>query len=548
MALRTVEISDWLPDTGYLGMRDVQGFVPTENGYSGPGELYKLITGPASIVGTPIAMLRSAYDTGEQLFLGTTGATTNSRIYGLSAFPSGGSWTDRLSAGAADADWFFVQFGDNTLAAGGTGIRLKVSTPSVPDFTNVSSNISPKYICRFGNRVFAANLSWNIAGMTTTATSGTEPDYIFASNYNDVGTYGDSGSSPGLGACVFILRDEFGPITGIAATESYILVMKKRALAVGRRSTAYDIDWNYLGARYGCVDPRSVVVDGEDIYLWANSGPIRIIAGNEIEQIGRGRFTLTVTSPLNQINVRSTLGVTATLGQNHYPIYGTQDAVSGVVNWHFSPGTDTLNVASMELDTMIHYDPGTQKASNTYCDTAITVGTGTVTDLDYKATCSAIVNPVGLAGMSPIGNVLFARSNGDVWQHTSAGGAVSGVTTILTEDPYVETQWFAGDNGDIFRIVGLYFQFTSFADLAQVAVYIYGIDDRRTGTVTTEGPFTGVDAQGKLDTSAGSYWQAAKIKIVFGDSNVFVSAGVSRLRNLRLFEVITESLGRVGSR
>lgn len=545
MPLKTVEISNWLPDTGYLGMRDIQGLVPTENGYSGIGQLRKLINAPASVTGTPIALFRSSYDTGGQLFLGTTGATTNSHIYVLAgaAFPAG-SWTDRLSGGAADADWHFGQFGDNTLVAGGTAIRLKVSTPAVPDFTDVTSNISPKFITRFGNRIFAANLSWNIAGVTTVATSGTEPDYVFASNYNDVGVFGDAASSPGLGAAIFLLRDEYGPITGIAATESYILVTKKKALIIGRRSTAYDIDWNYLGARFGCVHPRSIVVDGEDIYLWANCGPICVVAGNEIEQIGPGRISHTVSSFPDGISSRMLLGVTVALGSTYYPIYASQDAVSGIVNWHFSPGTETLRVASMELDAMVHYDPDTKKLSNTYCDSATTLADGVITDLDYKAVCSAIVVPTGLNGLSPIGNVLFARSNGEIWQHeNSSAGA-------LTQDPHIQTQWFAGDDGGNFRIAGLYFQFPGFDAFGQVAVYIDGIMDRKTGFVITEGPFTGIDPQGKLDTAASSSFQLARIKIVFGKVNQFLLlANAAQItRNIRLFEVVMVPTTQGGSR
>lgn len=535
-----------MPDSGRQGMQLLQGFAPTEYGYSGVGDLYKLIDAPSPLVGTPQTFLRSSSPTGGQAFLGTTGSGTDSHIYVLDGVWPAGAWTDRLVAGAADAEWFFVQFGDNTLAAGGTGIRLKVHTPAVPGFTNVASNVSPKFACIFGDRAFVANLSWNIAGITTTATTGTEADYIFASNHNDVGTFGDPSSTAGLGAMIFILRDEYGPITGLAATQSYILVCKERALIIGRRTTTYDIDWNYLGPRFGCNMPRSIVVDGEDVYLWSTSGPICVVGGREIKQIGLGRVSNSLISPFSDLGTRLRLGVTATGGSTYYPIYGTQDVVSGIVNWHFSPGTDTLGVASMELDTMIHFDPNTDKLSHTYCDTAVILN-GAVTDLDYKAAASARVVPTNLDGMSPIGNIVFVRSNGQVWSHKQKSGVIAGTTQALTEDPFFRTPWFAGDDGGNFRIAGVYFEFQSYADFGVVSVTIDGIADRGSGTSSTWGPFTGVDLQGRIDTSNSPEWQMARITVTFGKTTTTVKNGAQNVRNISLFEVAIEPTTNQGA-
>lgn len=557
MPLKTIEVTDWLPDTSLQNMLSIQGMAPTEYGYSGIGEIVGPLTSPAeqlgSSVGTPQAVMRSAYPTGEQLFLGTTGAGTDSHIYGCSAWPPG-VWTDRLAAGAANAEWHFLQFGDNTLVAGGTGIRLKVSTVAVPNFTNVTSNISPKFICRFGNRVFAANLSWNIAGITTVATAGTETDYIFASNYNDVGVFGDSASSPGLGAAIFLLRDEYGPITGIAATETYILVTKGRALIIGRRSTAYDIDWNYLGARFGCSHPRSIVVDGEDVYLWSNSGPIRIVAGNEIEQIGNGRISWTMRQPTLFDVTPLDSGVAVALGygsssDGFSPVYATQDQVSGAICWHYSPG----NVASSfnatgYLDRMVIFDPNTRKLS--WADTTSwrLISGSSATALQYKCACPALYPVPNAYYSSPISNITFIDSGGHGWVHYSQNILNSG-NAVLSRDPSFTTQWFSGDDGDTFRIVGVYLQFQNFSAFGQISVTIVGISDRALGVEIENGPYTGIDPQGKIDTSACPWFQTMKLKIKFGAPGPAVLGHQAQImRNLRLVEVITESLGRVGSR
>lgn len=556
MALKSIVLEDWRPDTSLQNMLSIQGMAPTEYGYSGIGEIQNVTSPPSAFVsfaGTPQAVMRSAYTTGGQVFMGTTGSGTDSHIYMLDAWPLG-TWTDRLAAGAADAEWHFLQFGDNTFVAGGTSIRLKVSTPAVPNFTNVSSNISPKYICRFGNRVFAANLSWNIAGMTTTATSGTETDYIFASNYNDAGTYGDSGSSPGLGASVFILRDEFGPITGIAATESYIVALKARALIIGRRSTSYDIDWNYLGARFGCVHPRSVVVDGEDIYLWSNSGPIRIVAGNEIDQIGNGRISWTMRQPMLFDATPSDPGEAVALGygsspDGYSPIYASQDQVSGVIAWSYSPGDPDSNFDATEyLDRMVLFDPNTQKLSWVNCESTRLIGGSSTTALHYKCACPALYPVPNGYLTSPITNILFVDDLGQGWTHYSDQVLNSG-NAVLSDDPSFTTQWFSGDDGDNFRVVGVYFQFQDFSAFGRISVTIVGIDDRAQGTEVENGPYTGIDPQGKVDTSACPWFQAMKLKIKFGAPGPAVLGHQAQImRNLRIVEVVTESLGRVGSR
>lgn len=521
-------------------MLSIQGFAPTEYGYSGIGELYKIVNAPSPLVGTPQALLRSAYPTGEQLFMGTTGTGTNSRIYGLSAFP-GGTWTDRLAAGAANAEWQFLQFGDNTLAAGGTGIRLKVATVAAPNFANVTSNISPKFITRFGDRIFAANLSWNIAGITTTATTGTETDYIFASNHNDAGTFGDSSSSPGLGSAIFILRDEFGPITGIAATESYILVCKQRALIIGRRSTTYDIDWQYVGSSFGCVHSRSIVVDGEDIYLWSNSGPIRIVGGNEIEQIGNGRISWTMQQPAVIDGYPTISASVVGLGfgssdDGFSPIYASRDLVSGIVTWSYSPGTGLSFAASGYLDRMAFYDPNTQKLSWADCTNWNALGDPVLKPLKYKAIApSRLAIPDGYLS-SPISNNLFLRENGEIWSHYSKQGPDSS-GQVLSVDPYFGTNYFAGDDGGNFRIDGVYYQFQDFSVFGRIAVTIAGISDRAAGTVDDGGTYTGVDPQGRTDCGGSPEFQSAKFRITFGKVTSMVFNGAQRVRNLQLVEL-----------
>lgn len=540
MSLKTVEISNWLPDTGYQGMLSIQGLAPTEFGYSGIGEVYRIVEAPSPLVGTPQALLRSAYPVGEQLFIGTTGSGTNSRIYGLSAYP-GGTWTDRFAAGTANADWHFLQFGSNTLAAGGTGTRLKVATVAVPNFTNVTSNISPKFICRFGNRVFAANLSWNIAGITTVATTGTETDYIFASNYNDVGVFGDSASSPGLGATIFPLRDEFGDITGMAATETYILVCKERALIIGRRSTAYDIDWSYLGARFGCVHPRSIVVDGEDIYLWSNSGPIRIVAGDEIEQIGNGRISWTMQQPASIDGYPTISAAIVNLGfgsgvDGAMPIYANQDTVSGVITWLCSPGTGPDWTASGYLDRMIFYDPNTRKLSWADCTNWNSLGDAVLKPLKYKATASSRNQIAEGYRTSPISNSLYLRENGDCWGHYSDQGATS-ASQVLSVDPYFGTHFFAGDDGGNFRVDGVYHQFQDFSEFGRIAVTIAGVSDRGSGVIDDGGTYTGVDPQGRTDTCGSPSFQCVKMRVTLGNVLASVHNAAQRVRNVRLVEV-----------
>jgi hypothetical protein len=549
MPLKPVQLDSWRPDSGFSisngagiyggivggeGMVEITNLVPTGGGFSGIGPRMAFSGAPTSIVGTPNAV-RYHPET-SQIFQGTTGAGTDSRIYER-IYPFPNTWTDRFAAGTANADWFFLPFGTSMLTVGGTGVRMMVSTAAVPNFANVTSNVSPKYMCRFGNRVFIANLSWNIAGITTVATSGTETDHIFASNYNDAGTFGDSTSSPGLGAAIFLLRDEFGPITGIAATETYILVTKPGALIVGRRSTSYDIDWSYLGARFGCVQPRSIVVDGESIYLWSNSGPIVVRDGTEVEQIATGNFQFTLE---HRNNFGGTSPVFLGYG-SAAKVCGALDPDSGLIEWSYTPGTDLGSGAwgtSTSLDRSVVYNPVTKQASSLNLTSAQEVGSA-LGATSYKATCSITLKagfPIDGQTPGPLTRILRVRGANGAIDYLSMPFNFSNPADIFA-NPVIRTHWFGSDTGMNFRIQGINFPFAKIADFGLISVVIKGINDRNAGTVYTEGPFIYVDPQGHLDTSASSEFQVISLEITLGNRGTLASTAAWSVRNFRLFEV-----------
>jgi hypothetical protein len=550
VALKTVALDSFRPDSGFSidngdgvyggivggeGMVEISNLVHTGGGFSGLGVQNVFANLPGGFTGAPQRMTYNP-STG-RILIGTTGAGTASQVYDYDWATSTMGSATNLATGIANADWNFVPWGSMTVAAAGTAHRLKISTPATPAFTNIGTDIRPKFICRFGQRIFAANCAWTIPGLVTSFPS-PSADMVFASTSSSLtGTlaFGDAVTSGGLGAANWPLVDEFGPITGMAATETYILVTKPGTLIIGRRTTNLDIDWNYLGVRYGCIHPRSIVVDGEDIYLWSNCGPIRVVGGSQIEEIGTGNFSFTLEHQ-NLFAGKEAIFV----AQSGALIEGVQDPTSGIILWNYTPGVATGSswVASDYLDRALAYNPSSKSASLLYRERVAEAGTANTSNCEYLAGCSVVSRQLDSNyNHGPVSGIVMIDDLGGRLSQFAMPVDFEASHYVHSPDPTIRTHWFASDSGGNMRVSSVNLPFANISDFGKVIAVIRGISDRSTGAEVSEGDFFGVDAQGRIDTASSSEFQIISVEIRLGEQATLVSIASWAIRNFRVFEL-----------
>jgi hypothetical protein len=511
--------------------------VPGPNGFSGIGVIEELISSFAvgSIVGTPVAL--AVNPTNNDLYLATSHGT-NSRLYqtNLNAVVP---WVDKSVLGIANADWHLLPWGPRLLMVGGTGVRMKSYTPPAATWVDITTNVSPKYIARLGNRVWIANAAWT--GPTLGFPS-PDPTVVWGSATDDPNTFGTITGNPGLRTTAFFLKDEYGDITGLAATQAYLAIFKATALYITRERSSYDFENECISKQFGTVHPRSAIVDGEDIYLMSNDGPIKIVNGERVERLGSGRVTWT----LNWRDSFDGAGEVLAIGTTAPKVYGSQDGVSGVIKWSYAPDITAASggvpTTSPYIDKAVLYDPAS--AAFSWVDQETQRLTQAATSAStLSAECSLTTRANFAAGSlnglyGPISSILTVNAAGAVtFLRGTTDGTVQGL--VYDAEPQVVTHWFGASGGGMFRIRAVALPFLNFAQLGTITVKIDGIVDKSTGVVNSF-TFTGVDAGGRIDTAMSPDFLVARVVVTIGDYDNSLLTGPNGIRNWTGIELLLD--------
>lgn len=540
MALKWIDFNDWVPDSGHSldtgvpagivggdGVFSARNLTPGKYGYSGIGLYGKISNGPGGgLGGTADALTTIMWHPAHNLIY--TGET-NIRM--IRSSTTAGVWTDRMAA-PANGDYHLMPWGNDTLAVGGHSFRMRSATGSAGLFANITTNISPKYIARFQNRVFVANCAWS--GITGVPWTSPDPDIVWASVTDNPLIFDTIQNRPADRTTFWALKDQYGPITGIAATESYVLVVKQAALIIGRPTSSYDMDWSYL-AYYGGEQPRSIVVSGEDIYLWTLRGPVVIKNGDEAIQLGSDRIHWTMSNNLVFDNSQWLM-----LASNTIParVYGVQDMGSGIVSWFYNHAEDT--VTRLPLDRAIHYDPGSDKFSWSHHEYAYSqagalnaFNIGCVGSLPYVLPEQTGYQRHTLSQMLMWVSDVGAGQVGSVWRFVDVSSATAWYRSA--QPPRISTHWFASDDGGMASIKSVTLPFASMADLAATSVTLQVIQDRADGAITSY-TYSGLDAGGRIDLSSSPSAQLFKLSVNLADDGSKLSNAYT-IRNWKGMEI-----------
>jgi hypothetical protein len=499
--------------------------VPGPNGFSGIGVIEELISSFAvgSIVGTPVAL--AVNPTNNDLYLATSHGT-NSRLYqtNLNAVVP---WVDKSVLGVANADWHLLPLGPSLLMVGGTGVRMKSYTPPAATWVDITTNVSPKYITRLGNRVWIANAAWS---GPTLAFPSPDPTVVWGSASDDANIFGTIAGNPGLRTTAFFLKDEYGDITGLAATQTYLAIFKAAALYITRERSSYDFENKCISKQFGTVHPRSAIVDGEDLYLMSNDGPVRIVNGERVERLGSGRVTWT----LNWRNEFASFDNSVISIETTSPkVYGSQDGITGLIKWSYGAEGSTY------IDKAVVYDPVSDAFS--WINQKTEKATGAVGESFslLSAECSLPVRSDLTAGQpGPISSILTVKESGKV---VFMKGLLSGLFggLVYNAEPQIATHWFGASGGGMFRIRAVALPFLNFAQLGTITVKIDGIVDKSTGVVNSF-TFTGVDAGGRIDTAMSPDFLVARVTVTIGDYDNSLLTGPNGIRNWTGIELLLD--------
>lgn len=315
---------DLPPDTPGIVI-DGYGFVPTMKGMEAAPK--KVSAGVDTVTATAVGAaslikidgtIRTFVGTGTQL---------------LEA--SGSTWTDRSAGTYSSTRWRFAQFGDTSLAAGGTGIPLQASASGAFATATGAPKCSLVETLRTQVMVFDTN----------EATFGAQPDRWWACAQNDVGDW-----TPALATlCVTgRLVSTPGAIIGAKRLNDDVAVYKEGSLYLGRFVEA-PIVW-----KFDVVNDHVGAVNHESILRITEAGlpDVHFFMGRDNFYAFDGLRPVAIGTPIKDFFFQDEFNY-----KYRDNVRAVWDRDKGRVVW-FYPSNDS---ASGALDRYIAYHPRSQR-------------------------------------------------------------------------------------------------------------------------------------------------------------------------------------------
>lgn len=266
-----IQFGEWLPDQpDYMnaGVTEATNVVPAYSGYRSLNEFVAY----SSDASDTIKGIFSAKDASDnvKLFAGDS-----ARLY---LFNQTGSALDDISASGgytltSKERWRFIKFGENVIAAGGTGEELQLYNLATASAFGVLSTDAPKadFIAAVRDFVWTANIDEG---------SGRVPYRCYWSGFNDITAW-----TAGTDQSDFQDIPDAGAITGLVGGE-YATILMERAI-VRATYTGPPLIWQFdkVETSRGCQVPGSVCNIGHMVFYLSDDG-FYMFDGSRSQAIG----------------------------------------------------------------------------------------------------------------------------------------------------------------------------------------------------------------------------------------------------------------------
>lgn len=326
---------------GSIGIADLDGFVPTLNGYVPVPRGYPIgyIFGNAYSANTtrtdsdvPISLYSyvNASDVNQWLFLKTNCTQATSDIQRATS-GVGGTSIGRAGGYTDSTGWSLCRYGDTIIATNGIDAVQRASLTGSFSKNNDTSGTPTAADPRANYVETFKSMLWYGGVDFTAGSSGTAPETyggafgpfsaaaypatLMNSMQENERRFGAPDvTSALLGANYRHLYDGLGDITGLKACSDYMAIFRTGGVTI---MTGPPFNVQNIDESIGTLASNSIVRVGADLYFWSNRGPARILGGGKFELLAGGIFS-------------EAMGIASTPAQ---AIYGAVTTDSKYVVW-----------------------------------------------------------------------------------------------------------------------------------------------------------------------------------------------------------------------
>ena len=193
----------------------------------------------------------------------------------------------------------FTSFGPHEIAVSGHDEKAQIRLDGSGDFVDmITSADEPRarFVSTIGNRVVLANIK-NLGTAGGSGIPDPNPNLVWVSATDNARVFGNPTSHPADLTDFQFLNDNLGEITAVTGGTEYGFLFKRRGIYAMsyRESFSFGLEFNPISLNKGTRFHNSLVWVGGVLYFWGPNGPSRIALNGEIEELGLGKISRSIT-------------------------------------------------------------------------------------------------------------------------------------------------------------------------------------------------------------------------------------------------------------